>query len=88
MMTAAAFFVFGEQPYMVKGGVVLLFAAMLMYFGRNFYLSMFNSVRLRFENIELFHRVVLARETADALVIERTAELREANRELERRMAE
>ena len=88
MMTAAAFFVLGEQPYMVMGGMVLLFAAMLMYFGRNMYLSMFNSVRLRFENIELFHRVVLARETADALVIERTAELREANWELERRMAE
>ena len=88
IMSAGAFFVIGEQPYIVMGGMVLLFAAMLMYFARNVYLSMFNSVRLRFENIELFQRVAEARETADALVIERTAELRDANRELERRVGE
>ncbi|MDA0231188.1 MAG: hypothetical protein O3B21_13500 [Proteobacteria bacterium] len=88
MMSAAAFFVIGEQPYIVMGGMVLLFAAMLMYFGRNVYLSMFNSVRLRFENADLFHRVAMARETSDALVVERTAELREANQALERRMGE
>ena len=61
---------------------------MLMYFARNVYLSMFNSVWLRFENTALFHRVAEAREAADALVVERTAELRDANRELERRMSE
>ena len=88
IMSATAFFVIGEQPYIVMGGMVLLFAAMLMYFARNVYLSMFNSVRLRFENTELFQVVAEACETADALVIERTAELRDANRALERRMGE
>ena len=88
LMSAAAFFMVGEQPYFIMGAMVLLFADMLMYFARNVYLSMFNSVRLRFENTELFLRVVEARETVDALVVERTAELRDANRELERRMGE
>jgi PAS domain S-box-containing protein len=88
LMGAGAYFVVGEQPHLIMGAMVLLFAGMLMYFARNVYLSMFNSVRLRFENFELFHRVAEAREAADALVIERTAELREANRELERRIQE
>ncbi len=86
LMSAAAFFIVGEQPHFTMGAMVLLFAGMLMYFARNVYFSMFNSVRLRFENYELFHRVAEAREAADALVIERTAELREANQELERRI--
>ena len=88
VMTAGAFFAVGEQPHIIMGAMVLLFAIMLMYFARNVYLSMFNSVRLRFENTALFHRVAEAREAADALVVERTAELRDANRELERRMSE
>ncbi|MEE8173411.1 MAG: PAS domain-containing protein, partial [Alphaproteobacteria bacterium] len=87
-MTAAAFFAVGEQPYIIMGAMVLLFAVMLMYFARNVYSSLFNSVRLRFENTALYHRVAEAREAADALVVERTAELRDANRELERRMGE
>ncbi len=88
VMTAGAFFAVGEQPHIIMGAMVLLFAMMLMYFARNVYLSMFNSVWLRFENTALFHRVAEAREAADALVVERTAELRDANRELERRMSE
>lgn len=68
--------------------MVLLFAITLTYFARNVYRSMFNSVRLRFENTELFHRVAEVREIADALVIARTAELRDANQELERRVGE
>ncbi len=87
-MSAAAYFVVGEQPHIVMGAMVLLFATMLIYFARNVYHSMFNSVRLRFENAELFQRAAEARETADALVIERTAELRDANQELERRVSE
>ena len=87
-MSAGAYFAVGEQPHIVMGAMVFLFAAMLTYFARNVYHSMFNSVRLRFENTELFQRAAEARETADALVVERTAELRHANQELERRMGE
>ncbi len=87
-MSAGAYFAVGEQPHIVMGAMVILFATMLTYFARNIYHSMFNSVRLRFENAELFQRAAEARETADALVVERTAELRDANQELERRMGE
>ena len=65
-MSAAAYFVVGEQPHIVMGAMVLLFATMLIYFARNVYHSMFNSVRLRFENAELFQRAAEARETAGA----------------------
>ncbi len=87
-MSAGAYFAVGEQPHIIMGAMTVLFALMLTYFARNVYHSMFSSVRLRFENAELFQRAAEARETADALVVERTAELRDANQELERRMGE
>lgn len=87
-MSAGAYFAIGVQPHITMGVMILLFAMMVTYFARSVYHSMFNSVRLRFENTELFQRVADAREAVDALVVERTAALRDANQELERRMGE
>jgi PAS domain S-box-containing protein len=87
-MSAGALFAVGGQPQIVMGVMLLMFASLLIYFGRNVYHSLFLSVRLRFENAALFHRVAEAREAADSLVVERTTELRDANLELERRIEE
>lgn len=85
---AAALFIRGEEPYPIMGGLVLVFAAALAYFSRNMHRAMKKSTALRFENLDLIQHLSRAREAADALVVERTQALSQANRDLERRIRE
>ncbi len=85
---AAAMFVRGDSPYPVLGAMVLVFAAALAYFSRNVHHAMVKSTALHFENLDLITDLGNAREAAEALVVERTQALSQANRDLERRVRE
>lgn len=84
----AAFFVRGDEPYPIMGGMALVFAAALAYFSRNVHRALEKSTALRFENLDLIQHLARAREAADALVVERTQALSQVNRDLEWRVRE
>ncbi len=84
----AVLFIRAEPPYPIMGATLLVFAAAVLFFGRNLRRGMEKSVVLRFENLDLVRGLARAREDAEALVEERTQALSRANRDLEWRIRE
>ena len=85
---AAAFFIRAEEPYPIMGATALVFATALAYLSRNVHRALEKSTALRFENLDLIQHLARAREAADALVVELTQALSQANRDLEWRIRE
>lgn len=85
---AIAYFAREDEHYPIMGGMIVVFGLALLFFGRTMYRGMSASATLRFANLDLVERLGRAREAAEALVVERTQALSQANRDLERRMRE
>lgn len=85
---ATAYFARSDEHYPIMGAMMLVFGVALLFFGRTMFRGMSASATLRFANLDLVERLGRAREAAEALVVERTQALSQANRDLERRMRE
>ena len=83
---AAAYFAYGQQPYLTMGAMISVFLAAVLYIGHTIHGTIAKSVRLSFVNEGLIETLARGRAAADGLVVERTQALLRLNQELEQRV--